>query len=350
MWVPAPTWGGPTSFPERVAPPDGLPSDTPTVCVQFAQAYLPYVLGALTQLCQPTVWDVADATAMADTLGNMQDLLAIFGTAVGCEPCAPVITPPPGVTTAEQACNMAGYLAHAVIKLTIQKRLDAYDADQTVLGYGTAIIGVIPGVGLVIPALMRGLQAVFDAVTSATVSHFRDAVADPTLWSELTCAIYSAISTDGQVTTGNYPTVVTNVCALGYTHTDVITAICDYVTHLGANGMANLQQPGVLAAYDCSGCGAGTATGPADLPPLQASGRVDITISAGSAIGQEVVTFVRPFSAIPVITVSCNEQDFIASVDGGSTVGFTATIKSAVSLDSPITATVFWDAVQDGWL
>lgn len=287
---------------------------------------------------------------MAATLGNMQDLLAIFGTAVGCEPCAPAITPPSGVTTSQQACNLAGYLAHAVVKLSIQKAVDAINADQTVLGYGVAIIGLIPGVGLVIPALMKGLQELYTAITSGTLSDYQDALADDTLWSKVTCAIYDAIHTDGYVNASNYPTLVSNVCGISYTHADVITTICHYVTDLGASGLGNLQQPGVLAAYDCSGCGSGTATGPANLPPLQASGRVDITIAAGTAIGQELVSFVRPFSSIPVITVSCNEQDLIASVDGGSTVGFTATIKAAVSVDSPITATVFWDAVQEGWL
>lgn len=346
MWVPSDWRQQVGSFIEPVVPPVPGVCDAPLVCVSFNQSWLPYVLGSMMQLVQPSSWVVSTDADLQDVLARATDLIAIVGTAMPCNTNPPNL----GGTTSSRACNIAGYLAHAVIRESLQKAIDAIQADQTVLGYGVAIIGLIPGAGLIINGIMKALQGIYNAIFSGTLTHYQDAAADDTLWSRMTCAIYGAISTDGAVTDGNYGAVHTAVCGVTYMHADVITTICNYVGDLGASGLENLQQMGALSAYDCSGCGTGVATGPPALPPLEASGRVDITIATGTSLGQSIVTFDTPFSSDPVILVTCNEQDFICSADGGSTVGFTASIKSAVDLDSSITATVFWIAVQDGWL
>lgn len=334
------------SFQEAVDPPAAGPCDAPLLCFSVNAEWLPYMLGALQQLVQPTTWNVPDQAAMDDVLARATDLIAEIGTAVPCSSAPPAVGP--GGT--QQACNIAYYIAQGLVHDAMQKAIDAINADQQVLQWGVAIIGSIPGAGLVINFLITALQQLYSDMVSGTLSHYQDAVTDATLFGRVACAIYGCISTDHQVTEGNFPCILTAVSAVTYVHTEVITAIHDYLSNLGAAGLQGLQGVGVLADADCSGCGGTGAIGPSSiLPQRQDSGRVDVTIAAGDAIGAAVVAFGIPFNAIPVITVSCNEQDFIASVDGGSTSGFTATIKSAVSLDSPITATVFWIAVQEGW-
>lgn len=318
------------------------------MCVQFSKEYLPFVLGALTQLCQPTAWDVADAAAMADVLGNMQELLIMFGTVADCTPCAPTIVPPEGVTSAQQACNLSGYLAHMVIRKAMEEAISAIQNDLDVLNWGVLIIGLIPGAGIVVNALIGGLKSLYSAMVGGTLADYQDAVTDDALWGEVTCAIYNAIATDGQVTCDNFPTILTNVSAITYTHSEVVTQIHDFLSNIGCNGVMNLQQPGVMASYDCSGCGGGTSTGPQGLNPLFDAGRVSIEILSGDAIGQAAVTFDHPFTVAPIVVVGTDEQDWIASADVITTTGFLATLKSATSLDSPITADLFWHALLPG--
>jgi hypothetical protein len=70
----------------------------------------------------------------------------------------------------------------------------------------------------------------------------------------MTCAIYAAIRATGYITSGNYPAIVTNVCALTYTYPPVITAICGWITALGLQNLQAMQQAGALDDVDCSGC------------------------------------------------------------------------------------------------
>lgn len=88
------------SFTEPVAPPTGLASDPPLVCVEVAASWVPFIVGALQQLCQPTTWIYADQAALIDILGRVQDLLALIGTAGACMEAGSVsVTIPAGAAT-----------------------------------------------------------------------------------------------------------------------------------------------------------------------------------------------------------------------------------------------------------
>ena len=345
MWNPSPWAEQQGSFQNPVAPPSSQPCDAPLVCFSVNQQWLPYILGALLQLCQPTTWDVSTESDLQDILARAQDLLDCVGTAVPCVSAPPVL---PGIGTSQRACNIAGYLANVLIKTSVQKAIDAYNNDNTLLDYGILIVGAIPDVGPLIPAIAQGLKDLYDSVFSGSLSDYQDALADTTLWSKITCAIYGAISADGQVTDSNFAALQAAVHAVGYTPTDVQSAIDTYLSDLGANAVENIQASGALAVYDCTSCGTGVSTGPAGLAIRQAAGTISRTIAAGTASATYALTFSEAFSVAPIVTACCEDAVIIASVSSRTTAGCVITITAAVPVVSDTTATVDWIAVVPG--
>lgn len=344
MWDPLDDgrwWHQRPSFREPVIPPTSQPCDTPLVCISINTLWVPYLVGALTQLAQPSTWKVASASDLADVLARVQDVIAIIGEAMPCVTPVPEIT---GSTTSSRACNIAGYLANVLIKDSIQQAIDAINNSQTLLGYGRYIIGAIPGAGEVVTFLIDALSALYTAVSSGSLSDYQDAVADPTLWSKITCAIYDAIAADGQVTDSNWAAVVANVGTVTYTHSEIVPVIVSYLIGLGPTAVQQLQATGVLADYDCSGCGGGTATGPGGLPVQQQAGTQSLTIVSGTGAVTVSITFAVPFLAAPVITVNCEDPVLIASAGTITMTGFDLTITAAVDVGTDTTATVDWVA------
>jgi hypothetical protein len=92
------------------------------------------------------------------------------------------------------------------------------------------------------------------AVQAGTLADYTDAAADATLWSEVQCAIFTSIMGAGQVTDGNFASMVTAVRAVSYAHGDVVTAIGDYLEHMGAAAVEAAQLKGGLYVGDCSSC------------------------------------------------------------------------------------------------
>ena len=137
-------WRQRGSFLEPVAPPSTDICDAPLYCISINQEWLPYLAGAALQLLQPSTWQTATEADRQLAIARATDLVAEIGTAV---PCLSAPAPITGVSSGQQACNIAGYLANVLIKDSIQKAIDAISADQTVLGYGALIIDAIPGAG-----------------------------------------------------------------------------------------------------------------------------------------------------------------------------------------------------------
>jgi len=169
-------------------------------------------------------------------------------------------------TTGQRACNIAGYIAIDVIKQSMQQAVDAINANKGVLGF-TSLLWLIPGAQIV-ASIGTALTQFYNALVGGTLTDYTDALADPSLFSRITCAIYSAIEADGQVTEANFPTVLTNIAGVSYSaHPGVIGTIHDYVEALGYPGIAAIQATGALADYDCTNCsgptgGATGASGP----------------------------------------------------------------------------------------
>jgi hypothetical protein len=75
------------------------------------------------------------------------------------------------------------------------------------------------------------------------------------------------------------------------------------------------------------------------------AGMVSVTISGGSASGSAAVAFPTAFAAAPVVVVSCDNPDLIASFSAVTAGGFTATITANVVQSASVTANVSWIAM-----
>lgn len=344
MWDPRPWVQARPSFPRAIAAPTAAPCDPPLVCVQFNQEYVPFVAGSLSQLTQRTTWLAASEDDLQVILANMTWLVELFGTAVQCSQ-PPAIGPTPSI----QACNTAGYLANLVIRTSVEKALNDIQGNYDVLNYGLTIMRFIPGFGGIFGTALQGLYNLYNTIASGSQANFQTALDDPVLWGLVTCAIYTAISTDGQVTTANYPAIVTNIAAISYTLGDVQSAINDYVTSLGANGLQALQPVGAMAIYDCSACGGtGPALGPVGPQPRQIAGTDFLEIGIGLVDAILPIFFPTPFPSPPLLTVGADNQDLIASFVDTTATGTTLRLTAAVPVAATMSANIDWIALPPG--
>lgn len=84
MWRPEFERTGQSSFASPVPVLTEEPTATPLVCVSFSAAWLPYVLGALQQLVQPSAWDTSDQSTLLDVQQRAMDLIGLFGAGDNC--------------------------------------------------------------------------------------------------------------------------------------------------------------------------------------------------------------------------------------------------------------------------
>src|SRR5690348_1323194 len=155
MWDPAKPWNQQGSYVQPVTPPAAHPSAAPRVCVSFNQDWLPYVLGSLLQLCQPSSWEVADETARSAALLDAQELLFQIAAAEGCmsirwndATCALEVSTDGGATwAAVSGWDIAGLAACLEVHLPAQPIVrwnDGTCALEVSLD-GGATYGPIPG-------------------------------------------------------------------------------------------------------------------------------------------------------------------------------------------------------------
>ncbi len=327
-----------------VTPPSAGPCDPPLICVQFNQEYLPFVAGALSQWTQRESFLAASEDDLQLALANFTWLIEIIGTAVQCtEP--PLI---PGQPTTERACNIAGYLANYIIKESVTQGINSVANDLSIVTFVWGIVRFVPGFAEALPFTWLAMNGLLAAINAFGTAPFQTAVDDPTLFPAITCAIYQAILSDGQVTPGNFPQILTNIDALTFANADVKATIEDFITNLGANGLLAVQTGGVFAAYDCTGCGTGPALGPVGPSPWSLSGKnvLQILIGAGEAVLP--IFFPAPFDTPPLLTASTDNDQVVASFESTSTTGTTLRITSAVPVGATMTANVDWQASLPG--
>lgn len=332
--MPRVNWVQQGSFEAGEIPPDSDPDAGTLICLPpINEVWLPFILGCLDQMNNPSSWLVADDDAMYATLTRVAKLRQMLGKRAECfmyelrftgscvlqfsidggttwadvagwdayyptcnppqtvvrytadcalqqsfdgaetfttisgwgaywcgcvQACVPIIglPPNPGDQAPDQlACSIASYLANEVILNAMSAAVTAIQDDLTLLSFGANILNIIPEFILV----RLGYDAVaiiYTAIAEGTLSDFEAALTDTALWADITCAIYTAILGDGYVTPGNYAAVMANIEALTFAHADVKTAVVDYLTSLGAVGLAQLsQRGGLVAGADCSACG-----------------------------------------------------------------------------------------------
>lgn len=86
MWNPSSFRQQQGSFVEPVPIPAADPMSPPFVCIQVNQEWLPYVIGALMQLVQPTSWLHSTEAELQEVLARATDLIGVAGNAELCVP------------------------------------------------------------------------------------------------------------------------------------------------------------------------------------------------------------------------------------------------------------------------
>src|SRR5215469_7485654 len=344
MWDPRPWIQARPSFVQPVAPPVAGPCDPPLICVQFNQEYVPYVCGALMQLVQRQTCTAPDEDTLQGILANMTLLIEVIGTAVQCSQ-PPLI---PGQPTLQRACNIAGYLANYIIRESMAQAIQSIQNQQLAVDFLWVVLRFIPGFGEAFSITTAALPNLFNAIESAGITDFQTAVNDPSLFGAITCAIYQAIQTDGQVTAGNYPAIVANVSALTFASSDVKTATINFITDMGPGGLQAVQVPGALQDYDCTGCGSGPALGPVGPNPTRITGTDLLQIAIGASDAILPILFDRAFPSPPLLTMGSDNEDVIVSAISTTATGTTLQITSAVPASATMSANVDWAAQLPG--
>jgi hypothetical protein len=141
--------------------------------------------------------------------------------------------------------------------LSFEKQVANVGLGNTLFGLANEIAITLVGVGFVwTAAFVEAASIVYQAITAMHLTDFEDAISDPSLWSAVRCCIFNAIKATGYVTEANFPSILTCLGGISYTHADVVSAIHDYVQAIGWHGLAELSQPaGTGATNDCADCG-----------------------------------------------------------------------------------------------
>jgi len=80
MWNPEARYAN-TSYREPLPDPGTNLINATQVSCLFPATAIPYVVGALLQLLQPPAWSITDRSRLLEVLGQVNDLILIFGTA-----------------------------------------------------------------------------------------------------------------------------------------------------------------------------------------------------------------------------------------------------------------------------
>jgi hypothetical protein len=295
--MPLPDWQPTGSFREAATPPSAGPVAGTLVqlpCIN--EDWLPLVLGGLDQLRNPATWlDTLSDAALASVLAQVDYLRSLVGMAINT-PCCNVsirltgdcrlqwtvdggahwsdvdgwttniggcvrgnVSPPAppnpsGAGPNQQACNTASAIAREIIEKVVQVWVTQIQITQdlTVLAQD-----VWSAIAFAFPIGDIFVQAMLDYAQFANLSNladFQNAVDDPVLWSDLTCAIYEAIKLDGIVTSSNLASVKANIAAMGYTPSDVQNAISAFCSACDLSVYQQMQVYGAFLDADCSNC------------------------------------------------------------------------------------------------
>jgi hypothetical protein len=291
VWHETPGWAQQGSFVQPVPIPTAAIDDAPQVCVQVNVEWLPYVLGSLMQLVQPSSWIAPTQAALDDVLERATDLIGEIGNAVVCscpilrlhdcvlqiscdagvtwtdatdwtadfQACVaanvspPVPANPAGTTTGFRACNIAAYLAKQVLQAAAaaQAANRASVNDQNSLIH-SLINDVFHGSPL-ITGIVDASYGLFVTSQSFPNTDLVTASTDAGLLLSLSEAIFGGSNGTGYVDAGNFATIATNIAAITYpSATWVPVMLANFWTHLTLATIQSMQSIGALTDADCS--------------------------------------------------------------------------------------------------
>lgn len=170
-----------------------------------------------------------------------------------------VITPPvppnPGGGSADtRACNLAGYLAKEFIQKTMRAAYTVINGGLDQLAFAKDIATLIAFPFPLTYIAINALYDVFNYWEGQSLAEINAASSDALLWSDVTCAIYSAIKTVGYVNATNFTAVATNLAGITYTYSWVAPSLHNFWNELGLTNIQGLQDVGALDVVDCSAC------------------------------------------------------------------------------------------------
>jgi len=287
-WEPQGSYGAP------ISPPLLGPTGGTLVCIPpINKDWVKIILGCLDQLRIPATWKAVDRADLLQALNWMQELkdtvasagpccdvamrltagcvlqfstdsgttwhdvtgwAANFCTCVSACVIPPVPPNPLPVPTDQLACNLAGFLAAEIIQRAVNLAVTDFNNKLGEAQFALDLLSVLGGVFPITFTVGEAAYQLYQWYTTVTVSLFSSAGTDPVLWSDVTCAIYTAIRADGYITASNLPNVIANICGIAYTPAVVLTAICGFITNLGLQNLQAIQAIGATDDVNCAGC------------------------------------------------------------------------------------------------
>jgi hypothetical protein len=404
--MPTINWQQQGSFEIPELPPTTEPDEGPFVCLpQFNRYWLPYVMGALDQLRNPSSWLVADDAAMYATLARVTKLREMLGVGTPCMsyqlrfnncvlqystdggttwidvdgwdgfcPCVqdcvtPIGVPPsyPGGPTGDDlSCSIAEYLVEIVLQGAISAQIANVASNNTLLALGQDVATLLAGVGFIYSALfVEAVDLLYGAMQGELLTDMEDALADPGLWSAIKCCIYTAIQPDGKITSANFTTMLACIGAISYSEADVVATIHDYLQKLGWHALAGYAQAAALTTGDCSGCGGwcrefdftvsqagwnvvagngGYTGGAAGFESLPGGGIDHLTIEYVGGFGPAVLTSIEVFGNSTGSSAAAGYREVYVYISGVQTAyGFLPTV--AGTTDTVLPGTVTADGI-----
>jgi hypothetical protein len=291
--MPVENWVQQGSFLSPRVPPAVHPNAGTLVCLPpIAREWLPLIQGCLDQLRNPSTWKTANDDALAAVLQDADLLRSLFGNfgtcpvptqirfqncvlqssidggvtwtdvtgwSAGFPDCVKQNIPPAPPASKDgliqqQACNIAGYLATAIIKQSIQLAITQLQTNNDYLIMANDLMAELAGFFPYTAVFVQAIKDTYTIWSQLQIIVLQAAENDVQLWSNVTCAIYTAIKRDGQVTAANYGTIVANICALTYATQSIITGMCTLVGGIGWSNLQMATQSRALEDADCSGC------------------------------------------------------------------------------------------------
>jgi hypothetical protein len=344
LWDPDPFSSQRTSVARPMAPPTAGPCDPPLVCVQINEQYPKFMVGGMSQLLQRMAWTATSEDDLQNTLAWMTWATEIIGTSVQCSQPPPI----PGQPCEQRSCNIAGYLSNYILKEALSQGTNSVANGLAIATTVWGIVRFIPGFAEALPVTWLAISGLLAGITAVGVVPFQTAIDSSTLWPSITCAIYTAILPDCQVTTGNFPQIVTNITALTFADAGVKSTLLDFINKLGAGGMQALQTGGPFVDYDCTDCGHFIAPGPIGPSPWRLSGKAALTLIAGAFEAVVPILFPSPFDTAPILIGSPSNQDLIASFTNISPTGCDLVLTSAVPVAVDTNSDIDWSASLPG--
>ena len=252
LWRP---WPPLPSFAQPVPPPGVEPDSGPCICVQFAPAWQPYILGALDQLTNAQTWDTSDSDVLSTTLAQVAHLREMFGASTGCStpPPAPPITP-----TDDIDCKIASYLVRTVAKEILQAAINIAFPPAEGLSLIEYLLDAIPDVGDFLGIFGLTSKSLSTTILGYVTLPWVETATEDTVWDAIGCTVYNGVQGVHSITDGVLAVIQPAIEALDVAFPEFLSAVASIFGDLGSDVLTATAELANVTDFNCSGCGATT--------------------------------------------------------------------------------------------